>query len=448
MKTAQSGIFFTILLMSLSLSGLGQKYQVEGTIRDNDSREPIPAASIILKNTGRGTTSNEFGAFRMEVNTFPSVLFIQCMGFVRDTLVIANLEKYVSDYKNQNKTILLKKSTIRIDEVQVKARSTLFEKDPYAIVDFNIVGKRIVALGYKYGNEFRKEVLLADLSGKMLSNHTYKNLDSIYQDCQGNLFAFCKDSVLELGIERRDIQIINKYGSKFICDYLVPVCGLSDSLIFLKKSSQHHQYDNYFAISDNQSSILVYSTGGMMKEAMVSGLMKTWRYLAATPVTIKDPPAFATSGIQYRIFFDNYDRLHKKGFDIQHDLQVDYRPVFTKMISYGQFNLIIDREAATIFWFDLTGDIISEVGINNKMNGLFFQDIHIDRGNSKIYFEYPQGLYTHFIEINPTTGEEIRRFMVQDYRHIEKCTFLGDRLFFLHQPETGLKIKKVVSIWI
>src|SRR3989339_1002926 len=139
MKTAQSSIPFSILLLTLSLSGLGQKYQLEGTIRDSESCEPIPAASIILKNTGRGTTSNEFGGFRMEIYTFPSIFFIQCMGFVRDTLVIEDLEQYVSDFKNQNKTILLKKSTIRIDEVQVKARSTLFEKDPYAIVDFNIV---------------------------------------------------------------------------------------------------------------------------------------------------------------------------------------------------------------------------------------------------------------------------------------------------------------------
>jgi hypothetical protein len=133
-----------------------------------------------------------------EVNSFPAALFIQCMGYLRDTVVVESLSQYISEFKNQNKTFLLRKSTVQINEVQVKARSTLFEKDLYAIVDFKIVGKKIVALGYKNGNEFRKEVLLADLSGKMSSDQVYPKLDSIYQDCQGNVFAFCADSAFEL----------------------------------------------------------------------------------------------------------------------------------------------------------------------------------------------------------------------------------------------------------
>ncbi|MFA5816092.1 MAG: carboxypeptidase-like regulatory domain-containing protein [Bacteroidales bacterium] len=180
-----------LLFLPISLHGFSQKFQLEGTIRDSETHEPISAVSIILKNSGRGTASSDQGSFKFELNGFPAVLFIQCMGYIRDTVVIESENQFIFDYKNQNRAFLLKKSTVQIIEVQVKARSTLFEKDPYAIIDFKIVGKRIVALGYKNGNEFRKEVLLADLSGKMISNHSYKNLDSLYQDCQGNVFAFC-----------------------------------------------------------------------------------------------------------------------------------------------------------------------------------------------------------------------------------------------------------------
>jgi len=38
--------------------------------------------------------------------------------------------------------------------------------------------------------------------------------------------------------------------------------------------------------------------------------------------------------------------------------------------------------------------------------------------------------------------------MISEFRHIEKCEFLNNRLYFLYQPVVGLKIKKVYSIWI
>jgi hypothetical protein len=118
------------------------------------------------------------------------------------------------------------------------------------------------------------------------------------------------------------------------------------------------------------------------------------------------------------------------------------------MIPFGKYQLIFDREAATIFWLDENGGITREAGMITELNGIHYQDVHLDIGTRKIYLEYPQGPYTCFIEINPETGQEIRRFMVRDFRHIEKCRFLNGRLYFLHQPDTGLRIKKVYSIWI
>ena len=78
----------------------------------------------------------------------------------------------------------------------------------------------------------------------------------------------------------------------------------------------------------------------------------------------------------------------------------------------------------------------------------YYQHVHLDSGTGKVYLEFPQGPFTHFIEIDPSTGQDIRRFMVREFRHIEKCEFLNDRLYFLYQPDVGTRIKKVYSIWI
>lgn len=408
-----------------------------------ETLQPISAASVILKNSGRGTSSNDQGVFKLELTGFPAILFLQCMGYIRDTIVIESEIKFVSEFKNQKREILLKQSPFQINEVQVKARSTLFEKDPYAIIDFKIVGKRIVALGYKNGNEFRKEILLVDMFGKMLGNNVFKNLDSLYQDCQGNVFAFCSDSVLELRFSRKQISILNGYQRSYISNYIAPVCGISDSLIFLKKSSPNRQYDNYFAVRDTQFARIVYSTGGIMKESMTASLNKTFRSQGAWMISL--PAPIATRGDDLaKIIEDGYHRF----YDTQFKLQTDYHPVFSKMLSNGKQQLIIDREAATIFHIDENGRIVSEAGIDNKMNNIYFRDVHLDAGTGRIYIEYPQGVFTHFIEINPENGQEIRRFMVREFRHIEKCKFLNDRLYFLYQTDTGQRIKKIYSISI
>ena len=440
-------LLLLLAFLPVASVGFSQKYQIEGTIRDSETHEPISSVSIILKNSSRGTTSGDQGYFRYEVSSFPAALFIQCMGYLRDTVVIESLSQYISDFKNQNKTFLLKKSTVQIPEVQVKARSTLFEKDPYAIIDFKIVGKKIVALGYKNGNEFRKEILLADLSGKMSSSQVYPKLDSIYQDCQGNIFAFCSDSAFELKLARKQITILNRYAGKFIAEFIAPVCGVTDSLIFLKKSPVNHQYDNYFAVRDSQTAMVVYATGGMIKESQSASLRDTWQYQAAVPVTLY-PPDGGGNGAGMQAFLEMYEGAYHSYFESQFRLLVDFPAIFTKMIPLGTNHLIFNREAATIFWLDGTGQITREVGMNTKLNGMYFHDVHKDQGTGRIYLEYPQGPFTHFIEINPETGQEIRRFMVRDYRHIEKCVFLNDRLYFLYQPDVGKRIKKVYSILI
>ena len=438
-------IFLLLSFLSISSIGFSQKYLIEGTIRDSETREPIPLAGIILKNSDRGTTSGDQGTFKFELTAFPAVLFIQCMGYVRDTVVIDSESLFISGFKNQSRVFLLTKSTVQINEVQVKARSILFEEDPYAIIDFKIVGKQIVALGYKNGNEFRKEVLLSGLSGNMSSSSLFKKLDSIYQDCQGNVFAFCPDSAFELRPSRKQISILNRYAGSFISDFIVPVCGLSDSLIFLKKSSFNHQYDNYFAVNDSQKALLIYSTGGLMKDRQAASIKNTWTEQGQLMITLI-PPVGCSGGCLSGWLASVYEPAYHRYFGSHFNLVTGFHPVFTKMIPFDKHYLIFDREAATIFWLDKGGETIREVGMNNRLNGIHFQDVHLDSGTGRIYLEFPQGTFTHFIEINPETGQEIRRFMVRDFRHIEKCVFLNDRLYFLYQPDIGKRIKKVYSI--
>lgn len=276
---------------------------------------------------------------------------------------------------------------------------------------------------------------------------TLKKLDSLYQDCQGNVFAMCSDSAFELKLYRKKMLVRQEYLSSVIKDFIMPVCGISDSLVFLKKSSPNLQYDNYFAIKDTQCVMVVYTTGGLMRESKAVSARHDWRKKGEVMVTLNIPPGCEGSCI-FGWLENVYEPTYFRYFSSHFWMMIDFPPEFTKMFTLGKSKLIFDRQAATIFWIGESGEITKEVGMNNKLNGLYYQDVHLDTGTGRIYVEYAQGPYTHFMEINPETGQEIRRFMVRDYRHIEKCEFLNGRLYFLYQPDTGLKIKKIYSMWI
>jgi hypothetical protein len=184
-----------------------------------------------------------------------------------------------------------------------------------------------------------------------------------------------------------------------------------------------------------------------MKERQAASLNKTWTQQGQVPVTLY-PPAGCAGACLEAWLKTVYEAAYHSYFRSQFKLMTDFHPVFTKMILFGKTRLIFDREGSTIFWLDKKGEIAKEVGMNNKLNGIFYQDVHLDPGTGRIYLEFPLGTFTHFIEINPETGAEVRRFMVSEFRHIEKCEFLNDRLYFLYQPDIGKRIKKIYSIWI
>ncbi|MCX6223638.1 MAG: hypothetical protein NTV01_02600 [Bacteroidia bacterium] len=261
------------------------------------------------------------------------------------------------------------------------------------------------------------------------------------------MFAFCSDSAFELKFTRKQITILNRYPGTFIAEYIAPVCSMTDSLVFLKKSPVNHQYDNYFTVNDSLNVLLIYSTSGLMKERKAASLNNTFTQQGQLMITLVPPPG-CTGGCLNGWLASVYEPAYHRYFGSHFTLLTDFHPVFTKMISLGKNQMIFDREAATIFWLDKRGEVIREVGINNKLNGMYFQDVHLDNGTGRIYLEYPQGPFTHFVEVNPETGQEIRRFMVTGYKHIEKCEFLNDRLYFLYQPDFGKRIKKVFSISI
>jgi TonB-dependent starch-binding outer membrane protein SusC len=94
-----------------------EKPAPDGDIRgfvSGDNNTPVSGASVMIKRTGRGTTTKENGEFKLSEVKQDDILLIGAMGYERK-------EVAVKDYKNGFVVVQLKISPDKLDEVQVLA---------------------------------------------------------------------------------------------------------------------------------------------------------------------------------------------------------------------------------------------------------------------------------------------------------------------------------------
>ena len=86
---------------------------LSGTIMDENNQQPLPYASIINLNNGKGTISNEHGNFTIDIDGLDmnDTIRFQCIGYKTQEL---SIEHIVS-----NTLILLRENIYTLDEVLV-----------------------------------------------------------------------------------------------------------------------------------------------------------------------------------------------------------------------------------------------------------------------------------------------------------------------------------------
>ena len=125
-------IAFLFLLISNLVSAQKEVITVKGQLLDSETSQPIPFASIYLKNSAMGTTSNIEGyfVFHIPVQNKSGTIVISAMGY-------ASIERTLNSFSILEK-IVLKPQINRLDEVQLSASK-----------DKVLTAKEIVRKAYK-----------------------------------------------------------------------------------------------------------------------------------------------------------------------------------------------------------------------------------------------------------------------------------------------------------
>ncbi len=126
----------------LSFTSNAQKLKIEGFIKDQISKEPIPYATVLLKNNANtflvGTTTNENGFYSLSYKKGNYTLECSFMGY-------KTFQSKIELTKNLNQNITLNQEATTIDEVVITAETTTVKQ----LLDKKVinVGKDILSNG-------------------------------------------------------------------------------------------------------------------------------------------------------------------------------------------------------------------------------------------------------------------------------------------------------------
>ncbi len=109
---------------------------ISGIIIDAESKDPLPFATVALKNRGKGTVTNNNGEFGMNITRdfFKDTLSVSYLGFIRREIP-------VEQALGNNFTIAMKREFIPIPEIIIRTR-----------VPQEIIYKALTAIPKNYGN--------------------------------------------------------------------------------------------------------------------------------------------------------------------------------------------------------------------------------------------------------------------------------------------------------
>ena len=79
----KSYLYFVAWLITciFSISAFAQNVTLTGSIKNNSTKETLPAVSVLVKGTSQGTYTDSKGDFKLTVTKLPVTLVISSVGF-------------------------------------------------------------------------------------------------------------------------------------------------------------------------------------------------------------------------------------------------------------------------------------------------------------------------------------------------------------------------------
>nr|WKN37610.1 TonB-dependent receptor [Tunicatimonas sp. TK19036] len=224
----RKGLLICLSLLGLSFQLMAQTGSVEGTVLDDETREPLVGANVVLEGTTTGTMTDIDGKFMLEdLSAGKQTLNVSFVGYETNSIPVT----ITSGETVSIGSVSLGGDAFGLDEVEIIASVAIDRKTPVAVS--TIKGREIEQ---KIGNQEFPEIL--------------RNTPSIYVTKQGGGFGDARINVR--GFDQRNVAVMING---------IPVNDMENGWVY---------WSNWAGLSDVTSSIQVQRGLGASRLAISS----------------------------------------------------------------------------------------------------------------------------------------------------------------------------------
>lgn len=122
------GVLTLFLFLTISIP-LSAQYILQGVVTDSLTKEPLPYASVRLKDTTEGTTTGSDGRFYFKTSRSEAVLVVSVIGY-------NDYSRQIRPARNASYKIALSPTSYSLNEVVVKPKREHYRKKDNPAVEF------------------------------------------------------------------------------------------------------------------------------------------------------------------------------------------------------------------------------------------------------------------------------------------------------------------------
>ncbi|MFK7947447.1 MAG: carboxypeptidase-like regulatory domain-containing protein [Saprospiraceae bacterium] len=174
---------------------------ITGFVKDASTDEPLIGVNVLIDGTTNGTTTNEKGFYRINVDDFPMVLSFSYIGY-------GSRKVSVSNSSQESINIKLESVASNLPEAVVSAKPKIdtVYKEGYSVLDYEFFDEYILLLVYR-GVRKRYSVLLINNEGEELFEESLGQTSPVgfYKGCLGAVYFLTGSSAFQIYIEKEQI---------------------------------------------------------------------------------------------------------------------------------------------------------------------------------------------------------------------------------------------------
>lgn len=428
------GFILALLLHCSILLGQDGKYKANLIICDAQNAA-IPAAAIVDTVSGKGVISDAKGAVTWWFNDFPLILKVSHVSYKTDYIIIRDYKEFTEAYLNKTVRKVIAPKEVLIDEVLVHGDTyQIMTEYPYAVLDFVALGDRIVAIGCENGHLLKKDLIYGDIQ-RLRFLTTFNNARGFLRDCLGDVYITTRDSVFPLLFAKDTVMIGSPVSAGYFKNVIDPIKAVfSDGFIHFHPSpnNQHHEY--YYINESDSITHAFYQLGNRNKEGQLYGAHQV----------LKNHWILKNS----RSYWENLEMrwLNDINAFMFGRINTDFKPVHSSLVPFRDTFLLFDFSKGTINCFDKYINPRWQADIKSHLDPRCTGTVHYDKLSGRCFLEYHDIQKTDLYEINPRSGELVKRFSITNHRHIEKLQIANGRAYYLYQSDLGNELKQLFSL--